>query len=63
MALAFAIGFAPGMAVWAGVALAGLGVIILGISKSGFGGGVGIVAVPLFALAFGRRRGRRFCCR
>jgi uncharacterized membrane protein YfcA len=41
----------------AGLALAAAGVIILGISKSGFGGGVGIIAVPLFAIAFGATRG------
>ncbi len=31
--------------------LAGIAVIIIGIAKSGFGGGVGIVAVPLFIMA------------
>jgi uncharacterized membrane protein YfcA len=34
-----------------------LGVLLLGISKSGFGGSVGILAIPLFALAFGAQRG------
>lgn len=33
--------------------LACVSVVIVGIAKSGFGGGVGIVAVPLFVLAFG----------
>ncbi len=37
--------------------LAGLAVLILGIAKSGFGGGVGIVAVPMFALAMGAKDG------
>jgi len=37
--------------------LAVLGVIVLGISKSGFGGGLGIVAIPMFAIAFGARQG------
>jgi uncharacterized protein len=37
--------------------LAATGVIILGVAKSGFGGGVGIIAVPMFALAFGAQRG------
>ncbi len=34
-----------------------IGVIVLGISKSGFGGGLGIVAVPMFAVAFGAKDG------
>jgi uncharacterized membrane protein YfcA len=33
------------------------GVLLLGISKSGFGGSVGILAIPLFAMAFGAQRG------
>lgn len=33
--------------------LACVAVVIIGIAKSGFGGGVGIVAVPLFVLAYG----------
>ncbi len=40
-----------------GWGLAILGVVILGVAKSGFGGGVGIVAVPMFAIAFGAQRG------
>ncbi|MEM9882155.1 MAG: sulfite exporter TauE/SafE family protein [Planctomycetota bacterium] len=36
--------------VWALVAMAG-GVIVTGLAKSGFGGGVGILAVPLLAVA------------
>jgi hypothetical protein len=31
--------------------LVGLGVLVIGISKAGFGGGVGILAVPLMAIA------------
>lgn len=37
--------------------LACLAVVLVGIAKSGFGGGVGIVAVPLFVLAAGSRDG------
>ena len=33
--------------------LAGAAVVIIGIAKSGFGSGVGIVAVPMFVFAFG----------
>jgi len=33
--------------------LAGVAVVIVGIAKSGFGGGVGILAVPLFIFAYG----------
>ncbi len=33
--------------------LAGAAVIIVGIAKSGFGGGVGVIATPLFIFAFG----------
>lgn len=32
--------------------LAGFAVVVIGIAKSGFGSGVGIVAVPMFVLAF-----------
>ncbi len=41
---------APAMS-WA---LAGAAVVLIGIAKSGFGSGVGIVAVPLFVFAFRR---------
>jgi len=34
--------------------LAGVAVVLIGIAKSGFGSGVGILAVPLFVYAFGR---------
>ncbi len=49
--------FAPHIHPVIGWGLAALGVIILGIAKSGFGGGVGIVAVPMFAIAFGAQKG------
>jgi hypothetical protein len=39
---------------WLSWALAGAAVVIIGIAKSGFGGGVGIVAVPMFIFAYGR---------
>jgi hypothetical protein len=38
-------------------ALAGLAVVIVGIAKSGFGGGVGIIAVPMFIYALGSASG------
>ena len=47
----------PDVSPVAGLFLACLAVIILGVSKSGFGGGVGILAVPLFALALGPKDG------
>lgn len=37
---------------WLSWLLAGAAVVIVGIAKSGFGGGVGIVAVPLMIFAF-----------
>lgn len=37
--------------------LASLAVVLIGIAKSGFGGGVGIVAVPLYVLAAGSKDG------
>lgn len=49
--------FDPSVSPTVGWLLAGAGVIVVGIAKSGFGGGVGIAAVPLFALAFGAQRG------
>ncbi len=33
--------------------LAGTAVVIVGVAKSGFGGGVGVIATPLFIFAFG----------
>ena len=51
------IDFAPNIPPLLGWTLAALGVVILGVAKSGFGGGVGIVAVPMFAIAFGAQRG------
>jgi uncharacterized protein len=44
------------LAAWP-LVLAVVGVIVLGISKSGFGGGLGIVAIPMFAVAFGAKDG------
>lgn len=49
--------FAPHIHPIVGWSLAALGVLILGVAKSGFGGGVGIVAVPMFAIAFGAQKG------
>lgn len=49
--------FAPGVNPIVGCILAVLGVLVVGISKSGFGGGMGILAVPCFALAFGAQAG------
>ena len=37
--------------------LAAVGVLVVGIAKSGFGGGLGIVGVVMFALAFGAQHG------
>ena len=42
-----------GIAPWWYYACVGLAVLITGISKSGFGGGVGILAIPLLALVVG----------
>jgi len=39
-----------GVAPWAYYVCVGIAVLITGISKSGFGGGVGIVAIPMMAL-------------
>lgn len=38
---------------WAFWLLAGLGVLLTGISKSGFAGGVGVISVPLMSLYIG----------
>ncbi|MCC7352066.1 MAG: sulfite exporter TauE/SafE family protein [Phycisphaerales bacterium] len=38
---------------WVYYACVGLAVLIVGISKAGFGGGVGILAIPLMALVVG----------
>lgn len=57
MTLFIMLEFAPHIHPIVGWSLAALGVIILGIAKSGFGGGVGIVAVPMFAIAFGAQKG------
>lgn len=51
------ISFAPNVHPALALLAAAAGVIVLGMAKSGFGGGVGIIAVPLFALAFGAERG------
>jgi uncharacterized protein len=37
--------------------VAGLGVLVIGVAKSGFGGGVGILAVPMFVFAMGPKQG------
>jgi uncharacterized membrane protein YfcA len=42
-----------GVAPWIYYVCMGLAVLILGISKAGFGGGTGILAIPLMALAVG----------
>lgn len=49
--------FDSGVSPAVGWLLAAAAVLITGIAKSGFGGGVGIVAVPLMALAFGAKAG------
>ncbi|MEI8197182.1 MAG: sulfite exporter TauE/SafE family protein, partial [Phycisphaerae bacterium] len=49
--------FDSGITPAVGWLLAAAAVLITGIAKSGFGGGVGIVAVPLMALAFGAKSG------
>lgn len=36
--------------------LAALGVIVIGIDKAGFGGGIGLVAIVIFILAFGESK-------
>ena len=41
----------PSIAAWEYYLLVGAGILIVGISKGGFGGGIGILAVPLLALA------------
>ena len=42
---------------WLSWLLAAVGVIVIGIAKSGFGGGLGVLAVPLFILAMGEKPG------
>jgi uncharacterized membrane protein YfcA len=49
--------FAPGIPWFLAFALAAIGIIIQGMGKSGFGGGMGIVAVPLLVIAFGGEKG------
>ena len=34
--------------------IAGLGIYLVGLSKAGFGGGLGILTTPLAVIAFGR---------
>lgn len=48
---------APGGLPWHSWLLAAFAVIVIGVAKSGFGGGVGILAVPMFVLAMGPKRG------
>ncbi|MCC6422054.1 MAG: sulfite exporter TauE/SafE family protein [Phycisphaerales bacterium] len=43
----------PHLAPWVYYLCVGLAVLIVGISKAGFGGGVGILAIPLMALVVG----------
>jgi uncharacterized membrane protein YfcA len=43
----------PGVYPWAYFLCVGLGVLITGVSKAGFGGGVGILAIPVMALVMG----------
>ena len=40
----------PGVSPWAYYLCVGFAVLITGISKSGFGGGIGIVAIPMMAM-------------
>ncbi len=49
--------FGPHISPLLGWMLAVVGVLVVGIAKSGFGGGLGIVGVVMFALAFGAQRG------
>ncbi len=49
--------FAHGISPLAGWLIAGAGVLVIGLAKSGFGGGLGIVGVVGFALAFGAQKG------
>ncbi len=42
---------------WVLWVIASVAVLIIGVAKSGFGGGVGIIAVPLFVVAFGAKLG------
>ncbi len=53
MLVGLAIPFADQPTPWLSWLLAGAAVVILGIAKSGFGSGVGIIAVPMFVFAFG----------
>ena len=46
----------PETALWWYVTALGLGVLIIGIAKAGFGGGIGILAVPLVANALPAER-------
>jgi len=46
----------PGVAPWAYYACVGAAVLITGISKAGFGGGIGIVAIPIMALVMGPKQ-------
>lgn len=45
-----------GTPVWWYIAALGLGVLVIGIAKAGFGGGIGIIAVPLIANALPAER-------
>lgn len=45
-----------GTPIWWYVTALGLGVLVIGIAKAGFGGGIGIIAVPLIANALPAER-------
>ena len=57
MLFGFELPFADQPLPWLSWLLAGCGVIVIGIAKSGFGGGLGVLAVPLFVLAMGEKPG------
>jgi uncharacterized membrane protein YfcA len=40
---------------WPDIAIASLAVLFIGLSKAGFGGGLGMLTTPLTVLAFGRK--------
>jgi hypothetical protein len=49
-----AVDFLDGVS-WSGVAVSALAVLLIGVSKAGFGGGLGMLSTPLCVLAFGPR--------
>lgn len=46
----------PGVTPWVYYVCVGASVLITGISKSGFGGGIGIVAIPIMSLVMGPKQ-------